>query len=645
MVRKLRSENSGDFQALPSNVQARTLLYNQLLDSLGHETSLPGELREDDFKPLVMKIESVIRTQHEEQLDCLNKWTMTMETKLNDWQSMLSGASCPQVNLPRDQVPLRFPANIEPAANGLAVARQVGDYPLQLGEKQVGAETEVDRSRLSFYGQNDGNWTDPPPREATPRQLFKDERQVAPTHNRWSEADDSYKSRAGLNGVSENQRTSTSDEPVESNPFVMKAKAWVGKMYFEAFFCSVIAVNAILMGVQVNLDSFEGGQLDYGSLFDVLQLVFAITFILELSMRVVAAGGIVGFLWPPSDIVWNWLDLFTVLFSVADACLAVVMLVRQFQGEGPPAAAGSMRLFRIVRITRVVRAIRIVRLVRFVRALNTLLVSIISTLNSLVWAMVLLFLIIFLYAILFTELVCGYLIETGYPDSAEAVSEQEQFDVLRARFGGLFLSMNTLFMSISGGIDWKEVADPLFEMDVFMGLLFQMLIAFICFAVLNVMTGVFCEAAMQNAKRDKEAIVQDVVVQKSEDRQSFLQLFQVICPNGSAINLVDVQEALQAEEVIAAFFALSLDPDDAWRLFKLLDVDGDATLSCDEFIEGCMRLKGTAKSIDVAALLQESQSMKSNIKRLSTDMAELAAVCRGVSHVSRQDVPQPVLLQ
>merc|ERR1711870_210655 len=69
------------------------------------------------------------------------------------------------------------------------------------------------------------------------------------------------------------------------------------------------------------------------------------------------------------------------------------------------------------------------------------------------------------------------------------------------------------------------------------------------------------------------------------------------------IGLEDVNAYLQDPRVQGFFTALGLDTSDTKRLFKLIDDDGSGDVDANEFLEGCFRLKGEAKSIDVCAIL------------------------------------------
>merc|ERR1712014_435477 len=57
---------------------------------------------------------------------------------------------------------------------------------------------------------------------------------------------------------------------------------------------------------------------------------------------------------------------------------------------------------RLLRIARVLRLLRIAKLIRFVTPLRSLLFSIVVTLCHLIWSLVLLLLLIFVFALLFS---------------------------------------------------------------------------------------------------------------------------------------------------------------------------------------------------------------------------------------------------
>merc|ERR1711862_712541 len=67
----------------------------------------------------------------------------------------------------------------------------------------------------------------------------------------------------------------------------------------------------------------------------------------------------------------------------------------------------------------------------------------------------------------------------------------------------------------------------------------------------------------------------------------------------------DFERALDHAHVKTFFEATGICISEARNLFDLLDVSGDGTISFDEFLNGCLRVKGTAKALDLLVLSRE----------------------------------------
>ena len=68
---------------------------------------------------------------------------------------------------------------------------------------------------------------------------------------------------------------------------------------------------------------------------------------------------------------------------------------------------------------------------------------------------------------------------------------------------------------------------------------------------------------------------------------------------------------------------LELDTSDAWTLFKLMDTSGNGDLDASEFVEGCMRLKGPARSIDVAIMMQEHKRVRKKVMSIAQEVTDI----------------------
>merc|ERR1719428_2832781 len=83
------------------------------------------------------------------------------------------------------------------------------------------------------------------------------------------------------------------------------------------------------------------------------------------------------------------------------------------------------------------------------------------------------------------------------------------------------------------------------------------------------------------------------------------------------LTLAEFEKHLQDDDVRAYFASLELEVSDAWTLFKLLDTEGLCEISIEDFVVGCLKLRGQARSIDLAIMMYEHKWM---MNRLTTFM-------------------------
>merc|ERR1719408_982719 len=87
---------------------------------------------------------------------------------------------------------------------------------------------------------------------------------------------------------------------------------------------------------------------------------------------------------------------------------------------------------------------------------------------------------------------------------------------------------------------------------------------------------------------------------------------------------------LDDERVIAYFNSMKLDVSDATALFKLLDVDRSGSVEINEFIDGCQKLKGESRTLDLHLMRYELHNMRYELHELSLSFTSYAEV-RGVT--------------
>merc|ERR1711972_77013 len=103
---------------------------------------------------------------------------------------------------------------------------------------------------------------------------------------------------------------------------------------------------------------------------------------------------------------------------------------------------------------------------------------------------------------------------------------------------------------------------------------------------------------------DREALVKYELRQWQVYTERIKTFFQEAdLDKSGTLSWEEFRAHLENQKVRAYFQTLDLDVSQAHVLFELLDADGSNSVTIDEFLDGCMRLKGQAKSIDLNMLL------------------------------------------
>merc|ERR550525_2081062 len=108
---------------------------------------------------------------------------------------------------------------------------------------------------------------------------------------------------------------------------------------------------------------------------------------------------------------------------------------------------------------------------------------------------------IYIVSVWFMQTVTDHMVErkavTDQWNSGEAA--------LRYYLSSLARTILSLWQAISGGADWDSMAHPLItEVHSLMGVAFAAYIAFALLALLNVVTGVFVQTALQSALEEED---------------------------------------------------------------------------------------------------------------------------------------------
>lgn len=357
--------------------------------------------------------------------------------------------------------------------------------------------------------------------------------------------------------------------------------------------------------------------------------LFCAVFLLDLLLRIHTERA----LFLSREKGWNLFDCFVVLTAVVEVLVhwyeilsGTVSFARAFLRK--------LTMLRIIRLLRVISHTRAAGVIRFIRELRLMVFSITGTLKSLTWAIVLLTIILLVFGVFFTDGAVTYLVQNPGL-STESTSD------LRLHFGSLTKATVTLYMAMSGGEDWGNVFRILQRLPGEYQWAFLGFITFAILALLNVVTAVFVEAAMKVYENDKELVVLEEMESKKEFVQVMQQVFQELDTNDSgALSLDEFEKHIEDAKLTAFLSSVGLDVSEVCTLFSLLDVDRTGEVDLDEFVQGCLRLKGGAKSMDMAILKYQVEWILHNVMSMEKRLDPTRDISPSGSLRGRQTKPE-----
>jgi len=179
-------------------------------------------------------------------------------------------------------------------------------------------------------------------------------------------------------------------------------------------------------------------------------------------------------------------------------------------------------------------------------------------------------------------------------------------------------------------MDWGDMANPLVtHLSATYGIIFAGYIIFAILAMMNVMTGVFVEAALGIAKADEDAYM--VTHMKN--------LLKVTDKDESgSISWEEFEEQLDNPAMMEYFKCIDVDITEGRSLFDILDPEAEGQIESDTFVSGCLRLRGPARALDLEILANLTR--KAGTKTLSL-LKRLEKICLHVTTVVSQQQRQP----
>merc|ERR1719362_147493 len=391
----------------------------------------------------------------------------------------------------------------------------------------------------------------------------------------------------------------------------------VTSAYFDAAISIIVVFNALTLGVQVNMEAVEGST---GKEFSYIEWACTGIFTCELLVRIWILG--LRRMCQRGERLMTTMDICLVMVALLDAALDIMMT----SGSGFGQSAFMVRLIKVLRMGRLLRPLRTVALLGELRVIAQMIAS---SFRSLFWLMCILAALTYCFALVLTQGAASY-----FAAFNQSNGNMEEFQAIKSSFGSVPKTMYSLYLAMTGGRNWGEVADLIAQAGIFYGFLVVIYVFINLFSVLNIVTGVFVDGAIELAKRDRNMMIEKQNTNRDTSRKHLVALLSVVDKDGDGqVSRDEFFAALQDSEVQDFMDALGIDPENAAEVFMLLDEDGDGIVDVTEFIQGMEKVRGEAKSVDIQMLKLHSMKIIDTLNRLQGIQSKLLARSPMPKHV------------
>eukprot|EP00928_Gymnodinium_smaydae_P011589 TRINITY_DN14260_c0_g1_i1.p1 TRINITY_DN14260_c0_g1~~TRINITY_DN14260_c0_g1_i1.p1 ORF type:complete len:541 (+),score=136.33 TRINITY_DN14260_c0_g1_i1:80-1702(+) len=353
---------------------------------------------------------------------------------------------------------------------------------------------------------------------------------------------------------------------------------------FEWFGTLLIISNAVWVGFQTDYAARHQTMVAPAYFFTVDNL-FCLFFVAELAVKIGSSGR--QFFTKMPEAKWNWFDVVVVgsqLFEV---------IANLFISSG----FSMKRILNTIRILRMVRVLRVARVASSFGELRKLVASVTASLVPLSWTLLLIFLLTYAFAILITYVVTEECLASPGQHS-EHRAEIEHY------YGDLWRAMYTLYMIISDGVHWGEVMEPVEAISPLMKPAVCLFVAFQLFAMMNVITAYFVDAALQSASADeRDEVAKNLLDALAHETHQTQQVEDVVITREGFNHVVN-------HELMYEFLKiLGIEPEEASHLFDLIDTSGSGSMKARDFVSGCAKLVGPARAEMTARISFEQRQL------------------------------------
>jgi hypothetical protein len=280
--------------------------------------------------------------------------------------------------------------------------------------------------------------------------------------------------------------------------------------------------------------------------------------------------------------------------------------------------------FRSVGVLKLGKALRALKVIKGFSTLRAILVCIQGSFVTLLWSVLMLCIVFYIFSLIFVQQAASRIQDIG--DRSDPAS----MDILDL-FESVQVSMLTLGKAAFGGEDWGVALGAATECGLLSALFFMLFICFSQIALINVITGIFVDNAMQSLSPSREQLA----ITLAEEERAFAKELEMLCiavdlDKSGRLSKEQCNALLKEGRAPMLLHLLGFNRNNVERFLEVLcDASLDNQVEIKSFVRGCMRLKGAASSFDL-------QTMMADLKKIDRSMLrELRGMSKRIVAVER----------
>lgn len=417
-----------------------------------------------------------------------------------------------------------------------------------------------------------------------------------------------------------------------------KIQRVVSSTSFEICMGFVILMHAVVMMATLQLKGeheayklgLQGvdGWSDHKLHFELLEAMFNVIYLVELTLRFMSAGK--SFLLT-RPFLMHWLDV-GVVFT---GCMESFVLL-------PFGVTGMINIsvLRLIRMSRIFRVLKFLHLSEHFTEMRVLLRTLQMAMRGVGWSFVLLGTIILVGGILMTQMAEHFLTDVSL-DNATKVW-------LFENFGTTTRSSYTMFECTFTGT-WTRFARPLIEdVSAVFAVFWIAWILGVNFMTMKVVAAIFMKHTFAVASLDQEQVAMDNKKRKEEYAKELMVIFHHADTSGDgAISKDEFEAMLLKPAVVQAFEKIGLDTFEVATLFDVLSSD-DGDADYEEFLEGALKMTSSTYTLDAVQVMHNQMKMSRDLDNILSHLQPPSKMNRSPAHCSGDAQPnedEPVLGQ